>query len=104
MFFDGIELTAGFDRTIDIVGEGVGCTVGVDSGIVEVAVAAKGSLDEITTGIFRFDINSIPGDYNMIPAADSLDVLWFFDEGGVGESRAVRHHRENVPYDFHHRG
>ena len=104
MFFDGVELTAGFARTIGIVGEGERCAVCVDGSVVEVTVAAKGSLDEITTGIFRFDINSIPGDYNLIPAADSQNVLWFFDEGSVGEGRAVRHHRENVPIHFHHRG
>lgn len=104
MFFDGVELTAGFTRTIGIVGEGERCAVCVGGGIVEAAVAAKGCLDKITTGIFRFDINSIPGDFDLIPAADSLDVLWFFDEGGVGEGRAVRHHQENVPIHFHHRG
>ncbi len=104
MFFDGIELTAGFARTIGIVGEGERYAVCVDGSVVEVAVAAKGSLDEITTGIFRFDIYSIPGDYNLIPVADSQNVLWFFEEGGVGEGRAVRHHQENVTYHFHHNG
>lgn len=104
MFFDGVELTAGFTRTIGIVGEGVGCAVCVDGSVVEVAVTAKCGFDEITTGIFRFDIYSIPGNNNLIPTADSLDILWFFDEGGVGEGRAVRHHQENVPNYFHHRG
>ena len=102
VFFCCIESPAGSPAAIGVIGESVCCAVCVNSGIVNVPIAAKNGLDQVTPGVLWFDIDRVPCDIYLVPTSDRLDVLGLFNKGRVGQYRGISIDRENIPDDFNY--